>query len=173
MAQWAGRTIFLCDIHVKITENLEAWRSLLQSWFKEKRNLTSSQFPVSWQGRALFSSVTICVWTALWVASAFTLDSNKEQHSAMGSSLRQCMHRLPQRGSMALFPHPMISTTDQPPFSPQSPPPFLLKLSPKSILSSDMLQLYLFIQLPSIHPHEKLQQEKVFDSLTHSWTLNL
>lgn len=135
MAQWAGRTTFLCDSHVKITENVKAWWSLLQSLFKEKWNLTSSQFPVSWQGRTLFSPVTICVWTALWVASAFTLDSNKEQHSAMGSSLRQCMHRFLRGDQWPCF---LISW-------------FQLQINPLSLPSHLHLSYLNFLQSPFFH----------------------
>lgn len=132
MAQWAGRTTLLWDIHVKIQKILSHDDSCYTISLKKSR---TSPPPSSsgWQGRALCSPVTVCELHSLSSCCFHTLDSWWGNSTLQLVHLRQWMLRLPQSCSMALSPHHMISTTDQPFF-------------PSPVIST-----LLYLNLPQVH----------------------
>ena len=151
MAQWAGKTL-LCDIHVKIEKTLSHDDPCYRASLKKSR---TSPPPSSsdWQGRALCSPVTVCVcelhsWSS---CCCHTLDSWWGNSTLQLVHLRQWMLRLPQSCSMALSPHHMISTTDQP-FFPSPVISTLLYLNLLQVHSLIWQATVLSVYPVTIHP---------------------
>ena len=151
MAQWAGRTTLLWDIHVKIQKTLSHDDPCYRASLKKSR--TSPPPSSSWvTGKSIVqSSYCVCELHS-WSSCCFhTLDSWWGNSTLQLVHLRQWMLRLPQSCSMALSPHHMISTTDQP-FFPSPVISTLLYLNLLQVHSLIWQATVLSVYPVTIHP---------------------